>query len=144
MLRQCTMSHTFWGRLIAESGEVVLDRVRLKSRLDEEGKEPQHYPAVVVLGRDRLFEDEGFERLDDDTTLITYHERFTQWVEAPVHVAPDPYELAFQVEMRNAPFASVCADEDCDLSGGNAHVGPCDPCGCPARHAVRECPERMP
>jgi hypothetical protein len=34
----------------------------------------------------------------------------------------------------------LCVDPDCDLSGDYAHAGPCEPCGCPARHAVSECP----
>jgi hypothetical protein len=34
----------------------------------------------------------------------------------------------------------LCSDPNCDLSGGYAHAGPCEPCGCPARHAVQECP----
>jgi hypothetical protein len=36
----------------------------------------------------------------------------------------------------------LCLDPCCDLSGGYAHVGPCEPCGCGAEHAVAECPAR--
>lgn len=43
---------------------------------------------------------------------------------------------------RQAPGASCCIDPDCDLSGGYAHVGPCEPCSCPMRHAAWECPLR--
>lgn len=44
------------------------------------------------------------------------------------------------VAMRNAPGAAVCVDEECDLSGGYAHVGPCEPCACGKQHAIDECP----
>lgn len=43
---------------------------------------------------------------------------------------------------RQAPGASCCIDPDCDLSGGYAHVGPCEPCPCPMHHAAWECPSR--
>lgn len=43
---------------------------------------------------------------------------------------------------RQAPGASCCIDPDCDLSGGYAHVGPCEPCSCPMNHAAWECPLR--
>jgi hypothetical protein len=43
---------------------------------------------------------------------------------------------------RQAPGASCCIDPDCDLSGGYAHVGPCEPCSCPMHHASWECPLR--
>ncbi len=45
-----------------------------------------------------------------------------------------------QVAMRRAPGAAVCQDEECDLSGGYAHVGWCEPCECGKRHAIAECP----
>jgi hypothetical protein len=35
---------------------------------------------------------------------------------------------------------AVCIDNDCDLSGGYAHAGPCEPCNCGRRHAIAECP----
>lgn len=44
------------------------------------------------------------------------------------------------VARRKAPSASVCVDYECTLSGGFAHVGPCEPCACPMLHAVEECP----
>ena len=50
------------------------------------------------------------------------------------------YCLPFQVAARNAPYASLCADPDCELSGYMAHVGPCEPCRCGDLHAVEECP----
>lgn len=43
---------------------------------------------------------------------------------------------------REALGAAICTDPECDLSGGNAHVGACEPCGCELRHAVDECPDR--
>lgn len=45
-----------------------------------------------------------------------------------------------QVRMRRAPGAALCTDELCDLSGGAAHVGPCEPCECGKEHAIAECP----
>jgi hypothetical protein len=45
-----------------------------------------------------------------------------------------------QVRMRHEPGAACCIDEDCDLSGGAAHVGPCEPCSCGKEHAIAECP----
>lgn len=33
----------------------------------------------------------------------------------------------------------VCVDEDCDLSGGDAHAGDCEPCTCGLEHAAMEC-----
>lgn len=45
------------------------------------------------------------------------------------------------VARRNAPDATVCVDPQCDLSGGYAHIGPCEPCECGMRHAVAECPK---
>lgn len=35
---------------------------------------------------------------------------------------------------------SVCNDEECELSGGMAHVGDCMPCACGLEHASYECP----
>ncbi len=49
-----------------------------------------------------------------------------------------------QVYLRNRPGVSVCIDLDCDLSGGYAHVGPCEPCGCGQRHAIEECVTAQP
>jgi hypothetical protein len=52
----------------------------------------------------------------------------------------DPYCQPWVVALRKAPHASVCIDDECELSGSYAHVGPCEPCGCPLLHAVDECP----
>lgn len=35
--------------------------------------------------------------------------------------------------------ANICNDEDCTLSGGDAHAGPCEACGCGLEHAALEC-----
>ncbi len=46
---------------------------------------------------------------------------------------------------RQAPGASCCIDPECELSGGFAHIGPCEPCepcSCPMLHASWECPLR--
>lgn len=48
------------------------------------------------------------------------------------------------VKKREAPGASVCIDDECDLSGGYAHIGPCEACGCGKRHAIEECPATRP
>lgn len=45
---------------------------------------------------------------------------------------------------RRAPGADLCADPECDLSGGFAHLGDCTPCSCGMEHAAAECPERSP
>lgn len=56
-------------------------------------------------------------------------------------VRPDlDYFAPWQVALRRAPGAAVCCDPDCDLSGGAAHVGDCEPCTCGKEHAVAECP----
>lgn len=52
------------------------------------------------------------------------------------------YRADWQLELRRAPTAALCDDERCDLSGGEAHVGPCTPCSCGKRHAIEECPHR--
>ena len=52
----------------------------------------------------------------------------------------NPYCEPWVVAMRRAPHVAVCVDETCALSGGFAHVGDCEPCGCPLRHAADECP----
>ena len=57
-------------------------------------------------------------------------------------VMADDYRVDWQLEMRQAPDARLCADEGCELSGGEAHVGPCTPCSCGKRHATEECPHR--
>jgi hypothetical protein len=44
------------------------------------------------------------------------------------------------VALRRAA-SSVCADAECDLSGGYAHAGPCETCKCGLKHAIAECPE---
>jgi hypothetical protein len=54
---------------------------------------------------------------------------------------PEVYATPAMVALRNAPGAALCSDPDCELSGGWAHVGPCEPCSCGAEHAVAECPE---
>ncbi len=53
----------------------------------------------------------------------------------------DPYADPRFVDLRHERGASLCADPECNLSGGHAHVGPCEPCRCPMEHAVDECPE---
>ena len=50
------------------------------------------------------------------------------------------YCAPWQVALRDAPGEGLCSDEDCDLSGGYAHVGECMPCDCGKRHAIDECP----
>jgi hypothetical protein len=35
--------------------------------------------------------------------------------------------------------SAVCVDEDCHLSGGDAHAGDCEDCGCGLEHAALEC-----
>lgn len=52
----------------------------------------------------------------------------------------DPYHQPWMLAQRRAPGASVCIDEECTLSGDCAHVGDCEPCGCPLNHAIAECP----
>ena len=53
----------------------------------------------------------------------------------------DEYCTAEIVKIREEA-SSYCIDEDCDLSGGYAHAGPCEACECGRRHAIAECPER--
>lgn len=36
----------------------------------------------------------------------------------------------------------LCRDVACKLSGGWAHVGPCEPCSCGLNHAIEECPKK--
>lgn len=55
---------------------------------------------------------------------------------------PAVYATPEMVAMRKAPDAAVCVDLECHLSGGYAHVGDCEACGCGKRHASAECPER--
>lgn len=53
------------------------------------------------------------------------------------------YCQPWQVELRIAAEygkGGVCIDESCELSGYQAHAGPCEPCGCPKNHAIMECP----
>ena len=52
----------------------------------------------------------------------------------------DAYDVPWMVTLRTAPGAALCCDEECELSGFRAHVGPCEPCECPLRHAIEECP----
>lgn len=63
-----------------------------------------------------------------------------RWVER--NAAVGPYCWPRMLDMRRQPHASLCIDDDCDLSGGLAHVGECEPCTCGHRHAIAECPER--
>lgn len=51
----------------------------------------------------------------------------------------DAYATPRLAELRNAPGAAVCVDEDCNLSGGYAHIGPCEACQCGSDYAVAEC-----
>lgn len=53
------------------------------------------------------------------------------------------YATPEMVTRRNSMQESVCVDPECDLSGGYAHVGPCEPCDCGKRHAIGECPVRV-
>ena len=53
------------------------------------------------------------------------------------------YCQPFMVHMRQQKGCAVCIDPDCNLSGGYAHAGPCEPCGCPDEHAIAECPKRQ-
>jgi hypothetical protein len=55
-------------------------------------------------------------------------------------VIDDPYCTVEMEMMRTTPGASVCTDEECSLSGGYAHIGPCEPCKCGMEHAIDECP----
>lgn len=59
----------------------------------------------------------------------------------PAYVSsPSGYAGPHVVALRDAVGASVCIDDDCGLSGSRAHVGPCEPCGCPKHeHAAAEC-----
>lgn len=52
----------------------------------------------------------------------------------------NPYATPDMVALRCERGATVCVDVDCNLSGGFAHVGPCEPCDCPDEHAKAECP----
>ena len=56
-------------------------------------------------------------------------------------IPEDEYAPPWVVALREAPDADVCADVDCDLSGGQAHVGLCEPCKCGKEHAIAECPK---
>ncbi len=55
-----------------------------------------------------------------------------------------PYDAPWMVALRTEPGAALCCDDDCDLSGGRAHVGLCEPCTCGLAHALEECPENRP
>lgn len=57
----------------------------------------------------------------------------------PLRRHVDPHCRPDVVAMRNARNAALCIDQECTLSGGYAHVGPCEPCTCPLRHAIQEC-----
>ncbi len=52
------------------------------------------------------------------------------------------YNAPWQQALRQAPNACVCTDTACELSGGFAHIGPCEACSCGKRHAIEECPHR--
>jgi len=56
----------------------------------------------------------------------------------------NPYCTHKMVRMRTSPGASVCTDEECSLSGGYAHIGPCEKCRCKMEHAIDECPNNHP
>lgn len=43
-------------------------------------------------------------------------------------------------EKATAQGEALCRRLDCYLSGGWAHAGPCEPCGCGLNHAIAECP----
>lgn len=62
------------------------------------------------------------------------------WVRDPLHVPMGHHRRPGVVALRER--SGVCIDDDCDLSGGYAHAGPCEPCGCKWNHAVAECPLR--
>lgn len=47
-----------------------------------------------------------------------------------------PEVIALRHRLRN-----VCTDEDCWLSGYEAHAGWCDECSCGLGHAAQECEE---
>jgi hypothetical protein len=55
---------------------------------------------------------------------------------------PDLVYCTVEMMARRAT-ESVCIDEDCQLSGGYAHIGPCESCSCGAEHAIEECPQYL-
>ncbi len=63
---------------------------------------------------------------------------------SPLKRRLDPHCRPDVVKLRTAPNASTCGDIECTLSGGFSHVGPCEPCGCPLRHAIAECLDTEP
>lgn len=67
------------------------------------------------------------------------------WIEEQERPNDDGHLRAYctpeMVKMREEAF-SLCADNDCDLSGGYAHAGDCEVCSCGKRHALLECPEK--
>lgn len=121
------------GRLVSETCEVVVQSMPLEPQPNGD-----HYPGVIILDHARVFEDREFARLDDDTTLVTYYEISARWAATASRARPDPYNLPFQHQLRQG--AAVCVDDDCGLSGGMAHAGPCEKCGCSDEHAIAECP----
>jgi hypothetical protein len=106
---------------------------------------------LVVIAREGEPEVTEFESYDE---AAQYFEHASpNWTESylavvvhgpgrPMASRPvDPYCRPDIVALRHAA-RDHCIDEDCTLSGGYAHMGPCEPCGCSLRHAVAECPER--
>lgn len=84
----------------------------------------------------------AMEKLD---RLIVGLDERAKTLPPPISIAlprdiEDPYCQPWMVALRRAPGASVCIDEECGLSGSRAHVGDCEPCGCPMQHAIAECP----
>lgn len=59
--------------------------------------------------------------------------------EQPLSTWVDPHCRPDVVALRSSLHQSLCADDDCDLSGGYAHIGPCEVCKCPLKHAIEEC-----
>lgn len=77
--------------------------------------------------------------------MIYVSEKAVEEILAAAGVRPDlDYFAPWQVTLRRAPGASVCCDPECDLSGGAAHVGDCEPCTCGKEHAIEECPKPAP
>ena len=76
------------------------------------------------------------------------HDQAVAAILAAAGLKPDQYTRDYfapwQVALRRAPGAAVCCDPECDLSGGAAHVGDCEPCTCGKEHAVAECPGTRP
>lgn len=103
----------------------------------------RHGEPIFGAGREsaRLLDDEREHELRcEGMAIIIGITALANWARA--HAGVDPHCTLRVVGMRNAKGAVVCIDDECDLSGGFAHVGPCEPCGCPLRHAIAECNDR--